>query len=99
MNNNIECPKCSEVIENEKYDFIDNEDKLWYQFQTTKMLCPHCRTRLRYGSKSQSYIYFLGLVFLVTIILSLLNYLPIISIVFAPVLALFFWRYRKLCIY
>ena len=87
------------MIEHEKFDFNINKDKPWHQFQRTEMLCPHCSVKLKYDLKSKAYIYILGVIFLGSMILSLLNYLPIISVFIAPVLAIPFWKYRKLCIY
>lgn len=96
MNSQIKCPKCNEAIDNEKFDFRINDNAPWYKFKKVNMHCPHCGTKLKYDSRTQIYIYFLGAVFLLSIILVSVNILPIYSIIFAPfILATIFWKFRK----
>jgi len=100
MKNKIKCPKCNEVIINEKFDFRRNKNTSWYKFEKTNMHCPHCGVRLKYDSKTQMYIYFLGVAFLLSIILTLLKILPIFSIFISPfILARIFWKIRRICIH
>ena len=100
MNSNIRCPKCSGIIENEKFDFRLDSDAPWYKFTKTTMYCPHCGTRLKYEIKTQLFIYLTGIAFLFSAVLVFLKLIPPYAIVFVPlVLALIFWKIRKLCIY
>jgi DNA-directed RNA polymerase subunit RPC12/RpoP len=100
MNNDIKCPKCSEVIKGEKFDFRVDTGAKWYKYTKQNMHCPHCGTRLKYTLKTRSLIYLVGVIFLVTIILATFKLISVYGIVFAPFLtSLLFWKYREICIY
>jgi len=100
MNSNIKCPKCSEVIKDEKFDFRIDSDAQWYKFTKSNMHCPHCGTRLKYTLKTQFFIYLIGAVFLTAAILVIIDLMPIYSIIIAPLIfSVMFWKYRKICVY
>jgi len=100
MNRDIKCPKCNEIISNENFDFRLDSDAPWYKFKKTYMHCPHCGARLKYELKTQIYIYFVSTIFLFSIVLVALELLTVYSIIMVPiVLAVIFWKFRKLCAY
>ncbi len=100
MNNKIECPKCNETIKSEKFDFRVDSDAPWYRYKKTKIHCPHCGIRLKYGSSTNTYMYLTVAVLLFLVILSTLDLTPAYTVAFAPIiLILVFWKIRKLCLY
>ena len=101
MNRNIKCPKCNDIIENERFDLRGGDNDLpWYKYAKTGMYCPHCGTRLKYNLSTNTYIYFTGTIFLFLAISSILKFVPVYAVVAVPlILTLIFWKIRKLCVY
>lgn len=98
MNNRIiSCPSCGKAINGEKFRYTDKNNIPWYKFMPMKFYCPYCDVPLKYGAKSQIFMYLIAIVFLACVVLAIFEVIPfILTPIVIIILSAFFWRIRSL---